>query len=138
MASHVESIVAMPQSEQDLPLGNPVVDAAGLRPDACLAKVVDAASHFVEQVASTMTERAPHRWRRSYGCGGAGSAGAAGVGAAGGGAGGQAGEDGHSGAGGGSAGGGTVWTDETKRGEGYRCAACSGSRYAGVIARSHL
>jgi hypothetical protein len=49
MASHVESIVEMhnqAQSEQYLPHGNPV-DAAGLRPDACLTNYgVAAARHF--------------------------------------------------------------------------------------------
>jgi hypothetical protein len=40
------------------------VDAEGLRPDVCLAKVVAAARHFVEQVASALAERAPHWWRR--------------------------------------------------------------------------
>jgi hypothetical protein len=37
------------------------VDAEGLRPDACLAKVVAAARHFVEQVVGALPERAPER-----------------------------------------------------------------------------
>jgi hypothetical protein len=40
------------------------VDAEGLRPDACLAKVVAAARHFVEQVEGALAKRAPHRWHR--------------------------------------------------------------------------
>jgi hypothetical protein len=35
------------------------VDAEGLRPDACLAKVVAAARHFVEQVVGAPPKRAP-------------------------------------------------------------------------------
>ena len=34
--------------------------AEGLRPDACLAKVVFAARHFVEQVVGALAEGEPH------------------------------------------------------------------------------
>jgi hypothetical protein len=37
------------------------MDAEGLRPDACLAKVVVAARHFVEQVVGALPERATER-----------------------------------------------------------------------------
>jgi hypothetical protein len=37
------------------------VDAEGLWPDACLAKVVPAARHFIEQVVDALPERAP-KW----------------------------------------------------------------------------
>jgi hypothetical protein len=51
------------QQGKYLPLGKPVVDTEGLQPDACLAKVVAAARHFVEQVEGALAKRAPHRWR---------------------------------------------------------------------------
>jgi hypothetical protein len=41
------------------------VDAEGLRPDACLAKVITAARHFVEHVAGALAEQPPQRWRRN-------------------------------------------------------------------------
>jgi hypothetical protein len=41
------------------------VDAEGLWPDACLAKVVVVACHFVEHVAGALAERSPYRWRRN-------------------------------------------------------------------------
>ena len=73
------------------------MDAAGLRPDACLAKVVAATSHFVEQLEGAVAERATTSQD------GGGRAGAPGGG--GGGAGVHAGRP-HGGAGGGVAGGG--------------------------------
>jgi hypothetical protein len=41
------------------------VDVEGLRPDACLAKVVDVARHFIEHVVGALVERPPHWWRRN-------------------------------------------------------------------------
>jgi hypothetical protein len=39
------------------------MDAEGLRPDACLAKVIAAARHFVEHVVGALAEQPPERWR---------------------------------------------------------------------------
>jgi hypothetical protein len=41
------------------------MDAEGLRPDACLAKVVAAARYFIEHVAGALAEPSPHLWRRN-------------------------------------------------------------------------
>jgi uncharacterized membrane protein YgcG len=41
------------------------VDAEGLRSDACLAKVIAAARHFIEHVAGALAEQPPQRWRHN-------------------------------------------------------------------------